>query len=100
MIKLICVGKIKEKYLSELILDYSKRINKYHKFNIIEVKDNNIEDEGKEIVRNIGKNGFHKNVPEGTCGRFRDGMHEPYTVRPYQGKNRPLWFRSSSDSEE
>ena len=48
MIKLICVGKIKEKYLSELILDYSKRINKYHKFNIIEVKDNNIEDEGKE----------------------------------------------------
>ena len=52
MIKLICVGKIKEKYLSELILDYSRRINKYHKFNIIEVKDNNIEDEGKEIVRN------------------------------------------------
>ena len=35
MIKLICVGKIKEKYLSELILDYSKRINKYHKFEII-----------------------------------------------------------------
>lgn len=58
MIKLICVGKIKEKYLSELILDYSKRINKYHKFNIIEVKDNNIEDEGKEIVRNIGKNEY------------------------------------------
>ena len=58
MIKLICVGKIKEKYLTELILDYSKRINKYHKFNIIEVKDRNIEDESKEIIKNIGKNEY------------------------------------------
>ncbi len=58
MIKLICVGKIKEKYLTDLILDYSKRINKYHKFNIIEVKDSNIEDESKEIIKNIGKNEY------------------------------------------
>lgn len=58
MIKLICVGKIKEKYLTELILDYSKRINKYHEFNIIEVKDSNIEDESKEIIKNIGKNEY------------------------------------------
>ena len=35
MIKLICVGKIKEKYLMDMVLDYNKRINKYHKFNII-----------------------------------------------------------------
>ena len=41
MIKIICFGSIKEKYLKELIDDYSKRINKYHKLEIIELKDNN-----------------------------------------------------------
>ena len=40
MIKIVCVGKIKENYLTELINDYLKRINKYHKLEIIEVKDN------------------------------------------------------------
>ena len=39
MIKLICVGKIKEKYLTDGVNDYFKRINKYHKFEIIEVDD-------------------------------------------------------------
>lgn len=41
MIKIICLGKIKEKYLSDLINDYVKRINKYHKLEIIELKDSN-----------------------------------------------------------
>lgn len=40
MIKIICVGKIKEEYLTLLIADYLKRISKYHKIEIIEVKDN------------------------------------------------------------
>ena len=31
MIKIICVGKIKENYLKDGIEDYIKRINKYHK---------------------------------------------------------------------
>lgn len=39
MIKIICVGKIKEKYLEEAINEYEKRISKYTKIEIIEVKD-------------------------------------------------------------
>lgn len=39
MIKILCVGKIKEEYLKKLIEDYQKRIQKYHKLEIIEVKD-------------------------------------------------------------
>jgi len=35
MIKIICVGKLKENYLKEASQDYLKRINKYHKINII-----------------------------------------------------------------
>ena len=39
MIKILCVGKIKENYLKEMIEDYEKRISKYHKIEMIEVKD-------------------------------------------------------------
>lgn len=53
MIKIICVGKIKEEYLNLMINDYTKRINKYHKLQIIEVKDSNIEEEKKEINKHI-----------------------------------------------
>lgn len=41
MIKILCLGKLKETYLKELIGDYTKRISKYHKIEIIELKDEN-----------------------------------------------------------
>ena len=37
--KIICVGKIKEKYFEEAIKEYSKRISKYTKLEIIEIPD-------------------------------------------------------------
>lgn len=49
MIKIICIGKIKEEYLNKLINDYKQRITKYHKLEIIELKDSNIINESKEI---------------------------------------------------
>lgn len=39
MIKILCVGKIKESYLNDFIEDYKKRISKYHDIQIIEVRD-------------------------------------------------------------
>ena len=39
MIKIICVGKIKEKYLKAAIEEYSKRLSKYTKLEIIELSD-------------------------------------------------------------
>lgn len=54
MIKIICLGKIKEKYLNDLIDDYYKRINKYHKLEIIELKDlNDLEKEADNILKYI-----------------------------------------------
>ena len=38
-ITLITVGKIKEKYLKDAIAEYSKRLSKYCKLDIIEVSD-------------------------------------------------------------
>lgn len=54
MIKIICVGKIKEPYLNELVNDYLNRIKKYHKIEIIEVKDNdNPNIESRELAKVI-----------------------------------------------
>ena len=53
MIKIICVGKLKESYLKDGINDYLKRISKYHKINLIELPDSNINDEGNEILKHI-----------------------------------------------
>ncbi len=41
MIKIICVGKIKENYLKEAISEYKKRISKYTNIEIIELDDYN-----------------------------------------------------------
>ena len=60
MIRIICVGKIKETYLKELINDYCKRINKYHKIDIIEVKDNeDISKETSEILKCFNNKHFN-----------------------------------------
>ena len=53
MIRIICPGKIKEKYLKEAIEDYSKRISKYHKIEIIEVEDSNTLEESIRILKHI-----------------------------------------------
>lgn len=49
MIKIICVGKIKEKYLREAIIEYTKRIKKYTNIEIIELSDESFQDEKKII---------------------------------------------------
>ena len=39
MIKIICLGKLKENYLKEAILEYLKRLSKYDKVSIVELID-------------------------------------------------------------
>ncbi len=55
MITIICIGKLKEEYLIKMCDDYKTRINKYHKLDIIELKDSNIEEEGNLISKQIKK---------------------------------------------
>ena len=60
MIKIICVGKLKEKYWKDAVVEYTKRISKYSKIEIIECNDYNNNDintillqEKNEIVKYI-----------------------------------------------
>lgn len=59
MIKIICLGKIKERYLVDLIEDYKKRIQRYHKLEIIELKDeDNIQKEEESILKYLEPKDF------------------------------------------
>lgn len=60
MYKIICVGKIKEKFITSGIEEYVKRIKGFTKFEIVEVKEvntqniqNNIITEGDFILKKI-----------------------------------------------
>ena len=59
MIKIICMGKIKEDYLNKLIDDYKKRISRYHKIEIIELNDSNdLQKESVDILRHINNQDY------------------------------------------
>ena len=58
MIKIICGGTLKENYIKDLVNDYLKRINKYHKVEITELIDSDIEKEGLLIEKYINKKDY------------------------------------------
>ena len=47
-ISIVCVGKIKEKFFRDAIDEYSKRLSRYTKLNIIEVADEMTPDGARE----------------------------------------------------
>ncbi len=51
MIKIICVGKIKEDYLNKGIDEYKKRISKYHNIEIYELQDEGLRDKQTTIKK-------------------------------------------------
>lgn len=58
MIKIVCVGKIKEKYFISAINEYLKRLSKYTKISIVEIADEPsvekaLKIEGKKILSKI-----------------------------------------------
>ena len=63
MIKIVCVGKVKEKFYREAIDEYLKRLSKYTKVSILEVPDTSdsnlsLKKEGAEILKKIKDNEF------------------------------------------
>ena len=58
MIKIICIGKIKEKFYREAIEEYTKRLSKYHKVIIEELPDSNINKEKELILKHINKKDY------------------------------------------
>lgn len=65
-IDIICVGKIKEQFYKDAISEYCKRLGKFAKINIIEVKDEKTPDNAseKEVISILEKEGarIEKNI--------------------------------------
>lgn len=55
-ISIIAVGKIKEKYLRDAIAEYSKRLSRYCKLEIIEVADEKTPDNAGEVMEEAIRN--------------------------------------------
>ena len=53
MIRVICVGKIKENFYKDAILEYKKRLSKYTKIEIIEINDYDLD--VKSTIRKEGE---------------------------------------------
>ncbi|MDR1018490.1 MAG: 23S rRNA (pseudouridine(1915)-N(3))-methyltransferase RlmH [Lachnospiraceae bacterium] len=54
-INIICVGKLKEKYWKDGVSEYSKRLSRYCKLNIIEVADEKTIENPSEVQMDIIK---------------------------------------------
>lgn len=52
-ITIVTVGKIKEKYLKDAIAEYTKRMSKYCKLEIVEVADEKTPDNASETVEDM-----------------------------------------------
>lgn len=70
-IKIICVGKLKEKYLKDAIGEYAKRLGRFCTFEICELNDEKIPDnpsqaqceivlknEGEQIIKHLSKDSY------------------------------------------
>ena len=54
-VKILCVGKIKEKFYRDAVLEYSKRLSKYGSLDIIEVSDEKTTENSSETEISIIK---------------------------------------------
>lgn len=70
-VNIICVGSLKEKFFTDAVNEYKKRLSRYCKFNIIELSEEKINDqetqaqiektlekEGEKILAKIGKGDY------------------------------------------
>lgn len=61
-INIVCVGKLKEKFFKDAVEEYSKRLSKYCKLNIIELPDEKIPNNASETVFEDIKNKECNNI--------------------------------------
>ena len=96
MIKIICVGSIKEPSLKTLIAEYSKRISKYTKIEIIELPDYNLDvkatlkQEGLNILKKIDSKDFVITLE--IDGNMLNSLELAEKIRTIQINNPPIAF--------
>ncbi len=70
-VNIICVGSLKEKFFTDAVNEYTKRLSRYCKFNIVELSeekiadkatdsqiDNTLKKEGEKILSKVGRSDY------------------------------------------
>ena len=52
-VRIVCVGKLKEKYLKDGIDEYAKRLSRFCKFDIVEVSEELLPDTSQKSIQNV-----------------------------------------------
>lgn len=52
-VRIVCVGKLKEKYLKDGIEEYAKRLSRFCKFEIVEVSEELLPDTSQKSIQNV-----------------------------------------------
>lgn len=71
LIKIICVGKIKEKFYRDAVLEYVKRLSRYAKIEIIECSDEKTPDNASDELCDQIKSREGERI----LGRIKDNDH-------------------------
>lgn len=100
-INIICVGKIKEKYLKDAIDEYSKRLSKYCNLDIIEVEDeklpNNISLTQKEAIKTKECEKIKEKIPKDTYIFVLDLKGKQYSSEDFANKINDITINEKSN---
>ena len=99
-VKLICVGRMREKFYIEAFAEYAKRLSAYCKFECVELTEQRLPDNPseKEISAALEKEAadIFKNIPEGSylCAMCVEGRQMPSEavaklIREREGSGKP-----------
>lgn len=99
-INIICIGKLKEKYWTAAVAEYSKRLSRFCKLNIIELRESPLRAgpspageeavktaEGKEILGRIASGDYVITLEIGGKGLSSEGLADKIADLGLQGKS-------------
>lgn len=100
-INIICVGKLKEKYLQDALAEYSKRLSKYCNLNIIELQDeklpNNLNDSLIKQIKSKESNNILSHIEKGSYVLALDLKGKQYSSEEFSQKITNISLNSSSN---
>lgn len=99
-INILCIGKIKENFSKDAIKEYSKRLSKYCKLNIIELPDEKIPDKINpniaEIIKEKESNNIIQHMPKDTYIICLDLKGKEYSSEEFSYKIENLSIQTSN----
>lgn len=99
-INVICIGKLKEKYLQDALSEYSKRLSKYCILNITELPDeklpNNLNDSLINMIKEKESNNILSHIDKNSYVITLDLKGKQYTSEEFSKKINNISLNNSS----